>query len=199
MLNSPKTQTPSVISEWTVTGDPGQLLVPKGGTAQLAAPVLTETGFEWLSARAAGSAIVMLIAIAAAGFLLRSGTTWKTLVGFLIAAIVVLSALNLAVASAKNRRHNVAKLAYSATVVPTGETVTIQLGNVSARQAMVSTWGVITGLAGLGLLGFAAVRVRWGSGRRGWYRDCGGDVHLPCMGDLGSGGSFERGRNSQGC
>jgi len=168
VLNSPKTQTPTVISEWTVTGDPGQLLVPKGGTAQLAAPVLTETGFEWLSARAAGSAIVMLIAIAAAGFLLRSGTTWKTLVGFLIAAIVVLSALNLAVASAKNRRHNVAKLAYSATVVPTGETVTIQLGNVSARQAMVSTWGVITGLAGLGLLGFAAVRVRWGSGRRGW-------------------------------
>ena len=168
VLNSPKTQTPTVISEWTVTGDPGQLLVPKGGTAQLAAPVLTETGFEWLSGRAAGSVIVMLIATGVAGFLLRSGTTSKTLAGFLLAAIVVLSALNLAVVAARNRQHNVAKLAYSATVVPAGEAVTIQLANVSARQAMVSTWGIIAGLAGLCLLGFAAARVRWGTGRGGW-------------------------------
>ena len=168
VLNSPKTQSPTVISEWTVTGDPGQLLVPQGGTAQLTAPVLTETGFEWLSARAAGSVIVMLIAAGASGFLLRSGTTWKTLVGFLVAAIVVLFALNLAVAATKNRRQNVANLVYSATVVPAGETVTIQLANVGERQAMVSTWGVVAGLAGVGLLGFAAFRVKWGNGRRGW-------------------------------
>ncbi|MFA7234301.1 MAG: hypothetical protein WC076_09330 [Terrimicrobiaceae bacterium] len=168
VLVSPKTQAPTVISEWTVTGDPGQLLVPKGGTARLNAPVLTETGFEWLSARAAGGTILLLIAMAASGFLLRSGTTWKALLGFFIAAIVAFSAFNLALAATKDRRHNLARLTYSATVVPAGETVTIQMANVGAKQAMISTWGIFAAAAGLGLLGFAAFRVRWGAGRGGW-------------------------------
>ncbi|MEI6493814.1 MAG: hypothetical protein WCO94_14795, partial [Verrucomicrobiota bacterium] len=168
VLNSPKTQAPTVISEWTVTGDPGQLLLPKGGTAQLNMPVLTETGFEWVSSRASGTVIFLLIAIAVSGVLLRSGTTWKTLVGFLIAAVVILSALGLTASATRDRRPNVEKLTYSATIVPAGETVTIYLGNVGANQAMISTWGVLSGLAGLGLLAFAAVRVRWGTGRGGW-------------------------------
>ncbi|MEI8309951.1 MAG: hypothetical protein WCH98_04265 [Verrucomicrobiota bacterium] len=168
VLNSPKTQAPTVISEWTVTGDPGQLLVPKGGTAQLNTPVLTETGFEWLSSRAAGTAILTMLAIAASAFLLRSGTTWKTLLGLAIAAVVVVSALNLAAAATRGRRPNLDKLTYSATVVPAGETVTIYLANVGADRAMISTWGIFSAVAGLGLLAFAAFRVRWGNGRGGW-------------------------------
>ncbi len=168
VLSSPKTQAPTVISEWTVTGDPGQLLVPKGGTAQLTVPVLTETGFEWLSARAAGVTLALLAAMILAAFLLRSGTTWKSLLGFLIAAIVIVCALNLTQSALKNRRHNVAKLTYSATVVPAGETITIPLANVGAGVAISSPWGIVAATAGLGLLGFAAFRVWWSAGRGGW-------------------------------
>ena len=168
VLSTPKTQSPTVISEWTVTGDPGQLLVPSGGTAQLNAPVLTETGFEWLSSHAAGGVLVMLVAVAVSGLLLRSGSTWKAVPGFLIAGIIVLSALSLAGRAARERRPNVAKLTYSASVVPAGETVTIKMSNITARQAMISNWGVVGAIAGLGLLGFAAFSVKWGAGRGGW-------------------------------
>jgi len=168
VLSSPKTQAPTVISAWTVTGDPGQLLVPKGGTAQLTIPALTETGFEWLSARAAGTTLLLLAAMALSAFLLRSGTTWKSLLGFLIAGIVVLSALNLTRSALINRRHNLAKLTYSATVVPAGETITIPLANLGASRAMISPWGIAAAAAGLGLLGFAALRVWRGARRSGW-------------------------------
>jgi len=168
VLDSPKTQAPTVIGEWTVTGDPGQLLVPKGGTAQLGGPVLTETGFEWLSARAPGTVILLLLATGASAFLVRAGTGWKTLLGSLVAAVVVLSALNLASAAMRERRHNLAKLTYSANVVPAGEAVTIRLANVGANRAMVSAWGVVSAVAGLGLLASAAFRIRFAAGRGGW-------------------------------
>ncbi len=168
ILSSPKALSTTVISEWTVTGDPGQLLVPKGGTAQLTVPVLTETGFEWLSERAAGSTILLLLAVALAGFLLRSSVTWKTLLGFLVAGGVVLCALNFAATATKVRQHNIAKLTYAAAVVPAGEAVTLQLGNVGATRAMISPWGVVAGAVGVALLGFAAFRVWIGSGHGGW-------------------------------
>ncbi len=167
-LIAPATAAPTVISEWTLTGDPGQLLVPRGGTALLNAPALTETGFEWLSGKAAGAVFLLLTATIIAAFFLRSGTAWKSLVGFLIAATVVLSALNLSRAAIRERRPNVAKLTYAFTVVPAGETVTIHVANVTARRAMLSYWGLAAGMAGIGLLGFAGVRVLRGSGRRGW-------------------------------
>ncbi len=168
VLSSPKALAPTIISEWTVTGDSGQFLVPKGGTAQLTAPVLTETGFEWLSARVPAATILLLFAIAVSGYLLRNSSQWMILLGFVIAAGVVLAALNLALTSAKQRRPNLAGVTYSATVVPAGEAVTVRLANVGARQAMISPWGVAAGVAGVALLGFATVRVLWGAGRGGW-------------------------------
>lgn len=168
MLSSPKTQTPTVISEWTVTSDPGQVLVPKGGTAQLNTPIPAETGFAWVSSRASGSVIFLLLAMAVSGGLLWSGTPWKTLVGFLIAGGVILSALSLAATATRDGRPDLDKLTYSASVVPAGGTVTIELGNVGANQAMLSTWDIVFAFAGLGLLAFAAFRVRWGTGRGGW-------------------------------
>ena len=167
-LSSPKTLSPTIISEWTVSGDPGQVLVPRGGTAQLTIPVLTETGFEWLSTRAAGSTFLLLFGIAASAYLLRNKTIWMSLPGFVIAGAVVLAALNLSVTATQNRLHNQAKLTYAAAVVPAGESITIQLGNVGAAQAMISPWGVASAVAGVALLGLAAFRVLWGSGRGGW-------------------------------
>jgi hypothetical protein len=167
-LISPQAIAPTIISEWTVSGDAGQLLVPKGGTAELVRPTLTETGFEWLSARAAVPTVLLLLAISTAGFLLRTHANWKMLLGFLISAAVIVLALNLALEAMKDRRPNLAKLTYSATIVPAGESVTLQVANQSARWAMISPAGLAAGAAGIALLGLAFVRVRFGATNAGW-------------------------------
>ncbi|CAN5578518.1 hypothetical protein BH09VER1_BH09VER1_32070 [soil metagenome] len=159
VLSSPKTMAPTVISEWSVTGDPGQLLVPKGGTAQLTGPVLTETGFEWVSARAAIQTLLLLVAIAVGGYILRIGTSWKSLLGFVIVGGVALAALNLALAATQERRPNLAKVSYAATVVPAGESVTVRMDNVGSRQAMISPWGIAAAVSGIALLGLAILRI----------------------------------------
>ena len=168
VLISPKTMAPTVISEWTVTGDPGQLLVPDGGTARLDVPALTETGFEWLSAKAAVRVFILFGLIALSVFLLRSEGSWKPAVGLLLAAAVVISALSMSVEATRERRPNLAKLTYAATVVPAGQSITIALGNVTASRAMISYWGVTAGVVGIALLGLAGMRAAWGSGRTGW-------------------------------
>ena len=168
VLNSPKAQSPTVISEWTISGDPGQLLVPKGGTAALNAPGLTETGFEWLSTRAPFVVFLLLAALAAAGWLLRERSGWKPLLGFAAAALVVIVAVHLARTSVTDRRVNKDTLAYSAPVVPAGDTVTIRVANVVAWHAMISGWGISAGVAGVALLGIGALRAWRGRARVGW-------------------------------
>ncbi|MGH8046917.1 MAG: hypothetical protein ACREKL_06695 [Chthoniobacterales bacterium] len=168
VLNSPKALSPTVISEWTISGDPGQLLVPKGGTVALDGPVLTETGFEWISARAAGAAILLLVLLALAGWLLQRATGWRPIVGFLLAALVSIIAVRLALMAATERHVNMDTLTCSATVVPAGETVTVLLANLPAWRAMISFWGVSAGVAGIALLGIGALRAWRGGARAGW-------------------------------
>jgi Amino acid transporters len=160
-LATPRTQAPTVLGEWTVRGDAGQLLVPKSGTAQLVRPALTETGFEWISARTIPT-LFLLLGLAAAGVLLRTRAPWKMLLGFLLSAILVILSLNLALAAARERRPNLAQLTYSATVVPAGENVTLQIGNVGAVWAMISPAGLCAAAAGIVLLAMAAFRIRIG-------------------------------------
>lgn len=168
VLVSPKSLAPTVLSEWTVSGDPGQLLVPRGGSAQLTRPVLTETGFEWVTTRAMVATLAVILATGGAGFLLRSGRGWRSVAGFFLAGVVAICALNLAVTAGKDRRPNLATLTYSATVVPAGETATIRLANLGATRAMISPWGVIAGAVG-GVLILSAV-ILAGKGRKigGW-------------------------------
>jgi len=166
-LSAPRVESPTVITEWTVGGDPGRRLVPKGGAAELSAPVLTETGFEWLSARAPVVAGLLLLGLALAARLLRTSTGWRPAVGFLLAALVVLVAMRFAFAAAVERRVNLAELTYAATVVPAGQAVTIQLANVAAWRSMISGWGVAAALGGLALLGLGIRRDRrsiWAAG-----------------------------------
>jgi hypothetical protein len=160
VLSAPRAESPTVISEWTIGGDPGRRLVPRGGTAELSAPVLTETGFEWLSARAPVVAILFLLGVGLAGGLLRRPAGWQPIVGFLIAALVVFVAMRFTLAATMERRANVAQLTYSAPVVPAGESVTIQLANVVTWQAMISGWGVAAAVGGCGLLGLGMMRGR---------------------------------------
>lgn len=172
-LMSPKALSPTVIGEWTISGDPGQLLVPKGGTAALDKPALTETGFEWISARATGGTVVLLLLLAVAGWLRGSGAGWKSAVGFLLAAVVIVAAARLALMAVMERHVNLDTLSCSAVVVPAGEAITVLVANVPAWRAMISWWGIVAGLAGVAVLGMGAWSAAWKQRRVGWATPAG--------------------------
>jgi hypothetical protein len=167
-LSSPKAEAPTVISEWTITADPGQLLAPKGGTVALDSPPLTETGFEWISARATAVTVFLLALLAATGWCRSGGPGWRSVVGFLLAAIVSIGAVQLAFAAATQRHVNTNVISCSAVVVPPGDAVTAIVSNVPAWQAMISWWGVAAGVAGAALVGLSILRA--------WLRHDGGGL-----------------------
>ena len=157
-LAAPKMTVPVIIDEWTLRGDSERLLVPTGGNAELVEPALTETGFEWITTRGRNAVGILLAVVAFGGFLLRGGSRWKIAVGFAACLLAVGMAGLLAFEALDNRRENLAELTYAATMMPTGETVSIQVANVAAWRALISWWGVGAVVAGLGALIAARLR-----------------------------------------
>lgn len=164
-LTTPRMLAPTVISEWTVRADPERLLVPKGGSAQPTGPFLTERGFTWLSTRERVGTIAVLILAGLAGWLLRRGAKlWKQSLGLLVGAAAIFAAITMASHALLDRTTNKGRLEYAATVVPAGETVTVNVANVPAWRAMVSWWGVASAVGGLILLGTGWRRAVRGEG-----------------------------------
>jgi len=159
-LVAPRSLAPSVINEWTLHGDEGRLLVPQGGNAELVKPVLTEQGFEWISSRARFPTLTLLAVILLSSLLLRAPSGWRVGAGLAAGAIATFLALQLAVNASWQRRGNLHELMYTATMVPAGEGVSLQVANVSAWRAMISGWGLAAVVAGAGLL-VVAVLPAW--------------------------------------
>ncbi len=164
-LVAPGAVAPTVISEWTLRGDTGRMLVPQGGNAELVRPALTERGFEWIASRAR-LATVSLLGLALLGaLLLRERSGWRRAGGLAACAIATFLALLLAGAALTERRPNLGELNYAATMIPAGESVAIRVGNVSAVAVMFTGWGLVALLAGGALVVAALVpavrRARW--------------------------------------
>jgi hypothetical protein len=156
---------PTVISEWMMRGDAGRLLVPERGNAELVRPALRETGFEWIAARGAVGTAVLLIGLALGMILVRGGRGWMPVAGLIVCLVVACDALALAVKAALNHRANLRELTYAATVVPAGETLSLDVANVGEGRAMLVTWGIVAALGGAaGLLATALPRMRPGPG-----------------------------------
>jgi hypothetical protein len=151
-LVAPRTVAPSVIDEWTLHADAGRVLVPRSGNAELTRPALTETGFEWVSNDGRMVTIGLIAFIALGALLLRSNFGWRVTVGLSVCALASIWALLLAGSVWLGQRPNVNELTYAATMIPTGESVSIEVANLGEWRAMIVWWGVVAGLAGLGLL-----------------------------------------------
>jgi hypothetical protein len=156
-LVSPTMQAPMVIGEWSVHADTGRLLLPKGGDAKLVSQPLTETGLQWVSARAPYRTLAVLLAACLAAALLgRAGAGWMRRIGGLaIGLIALMLAVSLALEaiSLGHRRPNRAHLEYASAVIPAGDVVAINVASVAPWRAMVSWGGVLAALAGAALLG----------------------------------------------
>ncbi|MEO7099419.1 MAG: hypothetical protein ABI162_08665, partial [Luteolibacter sp.] len=137
-LVAPKLAAPVVIGEWTVTGDEGRQLVPRGGSAELVRPVLAESGWEWLSRQLRG--VTVLLVLGAATLLLGRGESSGTrrvfsilcAIGFVSVAVV------LGVTAAATGRGSAPVLEYAAPVVAAGSEVAVEIGNVAPWVARTS-------------------------------------------------------------
>ncbi|MEY2880813.1 MAG: hypothetical protein RLZZ15_3193 [Verrucomicrobiota bacterium] len=154
----------TVISEWTVRGDAGRQLVPRGGNAEPLAPALTETGFEWLSGRGGFGMFSLLALVGLGALLLRANAAsggWKTPAGLLVCLVAVGGAVMLAGAALNGGRPNLAELNFAATMVPAGETVSLQLENLPAWRALIVGWGAVCAAVGaVALIAGALLRSR---------------------------------------
>ncbi len=168
ILISPRMQAPTVIGQWTLHSDPDRLLVPHGGTAELRASSLTESGFEWLSTRGRFGALLMLAVVAAAGALLKRGSGWRQAVGLVVCAAAIVIALELSSHAFFDRRVNARTLTYAATVIPAGETVAINVANLPVWRAMISWRGAAAALAGAVLLGLTLPGLGRRRGKKAW-------------------------------
>ena len=148
-LAAPKMAIPLVIGEWTVKSDAERLLVPRGGTAEVTQPNLTERGFEWLGAHANSTVVVLLLLVVLAAGARRMSSPIGTMLTLVAGGAALFLALRLVIDAWGLRRVNRLDVTYAATVVPADGSMTIELANLPGWQAMLSPWGVVAVVAGI--------------------------------------------------
>lgn len=161
-LAAPVLDAPVVIGEWTVSGDEGRQLVPRGGSAELVRPGLAETGAEWVARN--WRHVVPLLLLGILAVVLPWGAPGKFRLGFSLGAGILFLgvAVMLVLTAVQTERGNSAVLQYAAPVVKAGEEVVLEIGNVAPWMARVGwgAWLVLLGGVGLLLKGFSS-RDRW--------------------------------------
>ncbi len=153
-LGAPQLAAPVVIGEWTVTGDKGRQLIPRGGSVELTRPVLAENGWEWISRRNRMTGILLLLGCAA--FVISWGKVSKIRTGLAVLLGIGFSvtAISIGISAIKNAPSHKKVLEYSAPVVAAGNEVAVEIGNVAPWQAGMG-WG-----AGLIFLSAVALLAR---------------------------------------
>ncbi len=148
-LAAPILAAPVVIGEWTVTGDEGRQLVPRGGSAELVKPGLAETGWEWTARH--GAAVGLLFLLGLLAFAAGCGRVggWKYVISMLLGLAFVGGALAIGLAAASSGRGNAAALEYAAPVVAAGSEVFVDVGNVAAWQSRISIFALLVFIAGV--------------------------------------------------
>lgn len=158
-LVAPKVGTATAVASWTIRGDDGRRLVPEedaDAAAQLVRPVATETGVEWISKRGRGGAAGILV-LAALGLVLRRIRKIGIL-GVLCLIGAAVGCLGMAGMAGSERRVSLGVLEYSAPAVLGGQELAVEISNVGRWEAMINGWGIVLGLVGVVLLGWALLR-----------------------------------------
>ncbi len=166
-LTAPMLDAPVVIGEWTVNGDEGRQLIPRGGTADLVKQVLAENGWQWLARHRGGATLLVLAGLAA--MLLGSGTPVgaRRIAAAVCGLAFVILAVGLGFSAAATSRAGSDVLEYAAPVVAANGAITVEVGNVPqwvARTGLGVWLGFVLGVL-VALRGFYK-RDRWwlGSG-----------------------------------
>lgn len=148
---APQFDVPVVIGEWTVTGDEGRRLTPKGGTANLVAPVEVQTGWEWMSLHP-GLVLLLVVMVGGSWLLVRADSgTILSAVGVMLGLLVIGLAVLGSVIALATTDPGSEVLEYAAPVVAADQAVTVEVANQTEWAARTG-WGVAVGLlAGLAI------------------------------------------------
>jgi hypothetical protein len=166
-LVAPKLDAPMVIGEWTISGDEGRQLIPRGGTADLVKPVLAESGWEWLAKRGGGVAVLLLAGLGALALGKGDAVGVRKILALVAGVAFVACAASLGWSAAMTSRGSSAVLEYAAPVVAANGEVSIEVGNVPAWLARTG-WGVWLGFI-LGTIAGLRGMYRWDR----WWLGCG--------------------------
>ena len=162
-LVAPKFGSPLVIGEWTVTGDQGRTLVPRGGTAELVGTTLAENGWQWCARNLLGITLLLVLGSTAL-FLGQSEATGARRVFALLCGLgFIAAAVGLGLTAVSDRSENASVLEYTAPVVAPGSEVAVEVGNLAPWVARTG-WSV--GLIFLLGTGFAVYGLH--SRNRAW-------------------------------
>ncbi|QJE98054.1 hypothetical protein [Luteolibacter luteus] len=161
VLATPQLDAPTVFTGWKVSADENRRLVPKMGQLKPVAPVLTETGAEWIDAKARVITAWILM-VAAVGLVLSRIAKVRAL-GALFTAGAGVWALLLAGRAFTERRVNLGSLEFAMPVVPPSEAITVQIGNVAPWLAMLSVGGILLALLGIGAIVHGFIQAKWSS------------------------------------
>ena len=156
-----------VIGEWTVTGDEGRQLVPRGGTADLVKQVLAESGWQWLARHRGGAVLLFLAGLAAMLLGMGNPRARGGSPRWCAGLVFVVLAVGLGLSAAATSRAGSAVLEYAAPVVAADGAITVEVGNVPA-------WMARTGLGvWLGFVLGTLVALRGLYERDRWWLGCG--------------------------
>lgn len=165
LVSLPRVDAPVLKTEWHLEGTENQILVPAGGTVQPPYPVLSPSGFTWITRHGLGS-ILLILLLATPGFWLsnRSGIARPFGLAFLLAATI---AAGSSAVWASSVRSTPAPLQISLPSLTPGESVEVIVRNLPIWQANLSWLGILLCLAGAACLVFSFAR-RAGSSQPLW-------------------------------
>ena len=161
VLVTPQLDAPTVFTAWKLSADENRRLVPKTGELKPVAPVLTETGMEWIDAKA--RVTTALILLAATLGLVLSGSARTRAFSVVFTAGAGVWALILASRALTGRRVNSGSLEFAMPVMPPAEVITVQVGNVAPWLAMLSAGGLLLALLGVGAIIHGFIHTKWSS------------------------------------
>ncbi len=168
VILAPTVLSPTLTTNWNITADPGQLLIPVGKDSPvMTVPVLTQSGFEWIQTKGVGKLVIIII-LAVIGSLIVSrskGILSFQAIGLMILALSILTGLFSAGQAMRERRVNVSKLEFVLPVLDSGEEVQIGVMNIPSWESMISWAGLAIMVIGIFMTGASIVFKR-----KGWWQ-----------------------------
>lgn len=157
-LLAPILSSPVVLGEWLVSGDEGMQLVPRGGDAGLARPVLAVSGWRWLNGNPGIAMVLLILGATAVIFGGNSSSILRRVMALSFGLAFVACASLLSIQQLQNSAGHARVLEYAVPVVAAGAEVALNIGNVSPVRAATGwgVWGLL--LAGTLMVGFGVFR-----------------------------------------
>ena len=145
----PILQAPILKTEWRVTGEEQQILVPVGGNVKPPRPVLMPSGLAGIGKRGIVPFLLVVVLAIAGSLFGRGGKRWRQLVGITLLAVAVVLA-GVFAAQSRPTAVQTAPLHFHLPILAPNEAVELQLKSVASWMARLSSWGLLAGIVGFG-------------------------------------------------